>query len=108
MSRHDLAAKGTSLARARSLTEFQQAFPEEGRVAPTWSAFSVSSHILMHERSYWYLEEAIRVLETSSKIVFTFLDFAEPMHWPIFIDTLQKSKSSIDMPINVFISREMI
>lgn len=81
--------------------------PERDGCADMVCFFSVLTH-LMHEQSYWYLEEAIRVVKPAGKIVFTFLDFAEPMHWPIFIDTLQKSKSSIDMPINVFISREMI
>jgi hypothetical protein len=58
--------------------------------------------------SYWYLEEAIRVLKPGGKIIISFLDFNETAHWPVFIYTLTLSKDSADVPMNVFMSKEMI
>ena len=81
--------------------------PERDSCADMVCFFSVLTHLL-HEQSYWYLEEAVRVLKAGGKIVFSYLDFAESSHWPIFLATLQHSKASTDTPINVFISREMI
>jgi SAM-dependent methyltransferase len=81
--------------------------PERDGCADMVCFFSVLTH-LMHEQAYWYLEEAIRVLKPGGKIVFSFLDFAESVHWLVFIGTLQQSKASMDVPINVFISKEMI
>jgi ubiquinone/menaquinone biosynthesis C-methylase UbiE len=69
--------------------------------------FSVLTHLL-HEQSYWYLEEAIRVLKPNGKIIISFLDFDEPAHWPVFVYTLQLSKDAADVPMNVFMQKEMI
>ena len=60
--------------------------PERDSCANMVCFFSVLTH-LMHEQSYWYLEEAIRVLKPGGKVVFSFLDFAESVHWPVFIGT---------------------
>jgi ubiquinone/menaquinone biosynthesis C-methylase UbiE len=81
--------------------------PEPDGCADMVCFFSVLTH-LMHEQSYWYLEEAIRVLKPGGKVVFSFLDFADPRQWSIFLATIQQSKASIETPINVFISKEMI
>ena len=81
--------------------------PEPDGCADMVCFFSVFTHLL-HEQSYWYLEEAIRVLKPGGKIVFSFVDFAESVHWPIFVGVLQQSKASMDVPIDVFISKEMI
>jgi SAM-dependent methyltransferase len=81
--------------------------PERDSRADMVCFFSVLTHLL-HEQSYWYLEEAVRVLKPGGKIVFSFLDFAEPGHWYIFMETLQHSKSSEDNHLNVFISKDMI
>lgn len=83
------------------------AIPEPDSCADMVCFFSVLTHLL-HEQSYWYLEEAIRVLKPGGTLVFSFLDFAESVHWPIFIGTLQEFKDLVDVPMNVFISKEAI
>ena len=81
--------------------------PERDGCADMVCFFSVMTHLL-HEQSYWYLEEAIRVLKPGGKVVFSFLDFDEPSHWSVFLYTLQLSKDSADVPMNVFVSKDMI
>jgi ubiquinone/menaquinone biosynthesis C-methylase UbiE len=81
--------------------------PEPDGCADMVCFFSVLTHLL-HEQSYWYLEEAVRVLKPKGKIVFSFLDFSEPAHWPIFIESMRHSKQNIDVPMNVFIAKEAI
>ncbi|MBV8069771.1 MAG: class I SAM-dependent methyltransferase [Acidobacteriaceae bacterium] len=81
--------------------------PEPDGCADMVCFFSVFTHLL-HEQSYWYLQEAIRVLKPGGTIVFSFLEFREPAHWPIFLMTLQQTKERQDVPINVFLSREAI
>jgi FkbM family methyltransferase len=67
--------------------------------------FSVLTHLL-HEHSYWYLEEAKRVLKPGGKIVVSFLEFAEQAHWTVFRDTLAGAKVAANSdPLNVFIER---
>ena len=81
--------------------------PEKDNSAEMVCFFSVFTHLL-HEQSYWYLEEAVRVLKPAGKIVFSFLEFRNPHHWPVFMATLQNTKGLADEPINVFIAREEI
>jgi ubiquinone/menaquinone biosynthesis C-methylase UbiE len=69
--------------------------------------FSVLTHLL-HEQSYWYLDEAKRVLKPGGKILFSFLEFRQPNHWPIFESTLHETQTSRMHPLNVFIDREAI
>jgi ubiquinone/menaquinone biosynthesis C-methylase UbiE len=63
---------------------------------------------LLHEHSFWYLEEARRVLRPGGRIVFSFLEFAEPGHMPVFWATLRTAKARTPEPINVFIDRQGI
>jgi len=49
--------------------------------------FSVFTHIL-HQEAYRYLQEAKRVLKPGGLILFTFLDFRIPCHWPTFENSL--------------------
>ena len=69
--------------------------------------FSVLTHLL-HEQSYWYLEEARRVLKPGGRIVFSFLEFREPSHWGVFEQTLEAAKHPPATALNVFIDREAI
>lgn len=69
--------------------------------------FSVLTH-LTHEQSYWYLEEARRVLKPGGQIVFSFLEFREPAHMKVFLDTVANAKRRVEMPMNTFIDREAI
>jgi SAM-dependent methyltransferase len=81
--------------------------PEADGRADLVCFFSVLTHLL-HEQSYWYLEEAKRVLKPGGLIVFSFLEFAEPGHMDIFWATLNAAKTGVDAPMNVFIERNAI
>jgi SAM-dependent methyltransferase len=83
------------------------AIPEAGGAADMVCFFSVLTHLL-HEQSYWYLEEARRVLKPGGRIVFSFLEFREPGHLPVFKATLDGAKSQVVAPMNVFIERGAI
>lgn len=69
--------------------------------------FSVLTHVL-HEHSYLYLEEARRVLKPGGRIVFSFLEFADPSHWAVFETTLDDTRGPNVHPLNVFIERAVI
>ena len=66
--------------------------------------FSVFTHLL-HEESYRYLQEAVRVLKPRGRIVFSFLEFAVGCTWDVF-DRMVKAerRTWLDM----FISRDAI
>jgi SAM-dependent methyltransferase len=81
--------------------------PEQDGQADMVCFFSVLTH-LTHEQSYWYLEEARRVLKPGGRIVFSFLEFREPVHLKVFLDTVDAAKRKIEMPMNTFIDREAI
>lgn len=81
--------------------------PEEDGQADMVCFFSVLTHLL-HEQSFWYLEEARRVLKPGGLIVFSFLEFAEPAHMPVFWQTLATAKARGEFPLNVFIERNAI
>jgi len=81
--------------------------PEANGVADMVCFFSVLTHLL-HEQSYWYLEEAKRVLKPGGRIVFSFLEFGEPGHLPVFKATLDGAKQRVVAPMNVFIERGAI
>jgi SAM-dependent methyltransferase len=81
--------------------------PEADGQADMVCFFSVLTHLL-HEQSYWYLEEAKRVLKPGGRVVFSFLEFREPGHMPLFWATLAASKARVTAPMNVFIEREAI
>jgi SAM-dependent methyltransferase len=81
--------------------------PDADGTADMVCFFSVLTHLL-HEQTFWYLEEARRVLKPGGKIVFSFLEFAEPGHMPVFWATLQSTKGRVEAPMNVFIERNAI
>jgi SAM-dependent methyltransferase len=81
--------------------------PEADDQADMVCFFSVLTH-LTHEQSYWYLEEARRVLKPGGRIVFSFLELREPNHLKIFLDTVDAMKGNVAMPMNTFIDREAI
>jgi SAM-dependent methyltransferase len=83
------------------------AIPEAEDAADVVCFFSVLTHLL-HEQSYWYLEEAKRVLKPGGRIVFSFLEFREPGHLPVFKATLDGAKRQVVAPMNVFIERGAI
>lgn len=81
--------------------------PEQDGQADMVCFFSVLTH-LTHEQSYWYLEEARRVLKPGGRIVFSFLELREPVHLKIFLDTVAAMKRKVAMPMNTCIDRETI
>ena len=81
--------------------------PEADGQADMVCFFSVLTHLL-HEQSYWYLEEAKRVLKPSGRIVFSFLEFANSGHLQVFRETLAAEKKRMQIPMNVFIERNAI
>lgn len=82
--------------------------PEPDSCADMVCFFSVLTHLL-HEQSFWYLQEAVRVLKPGGAIVFSFLDFREPSHWQVFLSTLKDEKTrKIKPQLNVFLSRDAI
>lgn len=71
-----------------------------------WVTFySVFTHIL-DEDIYLYLREALRLLKPGGRIVFSFLDFTEPEHWPVFEQGL--ASRGPNALLNRFLSQETI
>jgi ubiquinone/menaquinone biosynthesis C-methylase UbiE len=81
--------------------------PAEDDSADFLAAFSVFTHLL-HAETYIYLEEARRVLKPAGRIVFSFLEFAEPDHWSVFEGTVASLRSTAGAPINSHIERPVI
>lgn len=67
--------------------------------------FSVFTH-LVHEQTFYYLQEAKRVLKPGGRIVFSFLEFRIPCHWDVFEHSVQNSGSGL--PLNQFMDRDGI
>jgi SAM-dependent methyltransferase len=80
--------------------------PEKDGVADMVCFFSVFTH-LSHEQSYLYLQEAKRVLKPGGRILFSFLDFSVPGHWPVF-EAAMGDASTSSQPLIVFLSKEAI
>ena len=67
--------------------------------------FSVLTHLL-HEESYAYLEAARDVLRPGGQVIFSFLEFAVPVNWPIFQNCVAWARSSGNAGhLNVFLHR---
>lgn len=81
--------------------------PEADGRADMVCFFSVLTHLL-HEQSFWYLEEAKRVLKPGGRMVFSFLEFRDPGHLQIFRDTFTAAQQRAQIPMNVFIERNAI
>ncbi|WP_306602704.1 rhamnan synthesis F family protein [Azonexus sp.] len=71
------------------------------------SAFSLFTHLL-HTESYCYLAECARVLRPGGKVVFSFLEFAEPHHWHVFEHTAEMTRHNTLGHLNMFIERSTI
>lgn len=83
-------------------TEF--AIPDEDNKADMICCFSVFTHLL-HEQTYTYLKDAVRVLKPGGKVVFSFLEFKLDSHWRVFEETVENLENSL---LNQFISRDAI
>ncbi len=72
-----------------------------------FTAFSVFTHLL-HSESFIYLEEAKRVLQPGGKVVFYFIEFADPGHMQIHKYTVAATKQRTQSHLNTFIERNAI
>lgn len=82
--------------------------PEPDGCADMVCFFSVLTHLL-HEQSYWYLEEAKRVTKPGGTIVVSFLEFAASGHWHIFEKLIAHAKNPDHLdPLSVFIERNVL
>ena len=79
--------------------------PAEPKSADFIIFFSVFTHLL-HEESFHYLQQSAKILRPNGKIIFSFLEFADENHWPVFENNVQDVGGR--QPLNIFISREAI
>ena len=86
----------------RSLT-----FPADDKSADFVTAFSVFTHLLPSE-SYLYMEDARRVLKRGGKLVFSFLEVAEPSHWFAFEGEVNNRRAGGSSHLNMMLERPMI
>lgn len=72
--------------------------------------FSLFTHLL-HEQSYLYLREALRVIKPGGRVVFSFLEFEMEPHWSIFESNLADvgpDGQPGSHHLNMFMSRDLI
>ena len=82
--------------------------PQDNESTDMVSAFSLFTHLLQPE-TYIYLEESVRILKRGGKVVFSFLEFAEPTHWKIFEATRDVIRTSNGGDhLNAFLERGTI
>jgi SAM-dependent methyltransferase len=81
--------------------------PQPDASADMVSAFSLFTHLLQSE-TFIYMEEAVRILRPGGKIVFSFLEFAEPKHWAIFELTRNNARDANGDHLNMFMERSAI
>jgi SAM-dependent methyltransferase len=67
--------------------------------------FSVFTHLL-HEDTFRYFRESSRVLKPGGYLVFSFLEFRIPIHWNVFIATVDDATPG--QHLNQFIDRDAI
>jgi SAM-dependent methyltransferase len=67
--------------------------------------FSVFTH-LSHEETFRYFREAARVLRPGGRLVFSFIEFRIPIHWNIFIATVESPSDGVHL--NQFVDRDGI
>ena len=78
--------------------------PAEDNSADMLCFFSVFTHLL-HEESFVYLRDALRVAKPGGKIVVSYLDFSVPAHWSIFEYTVHSVGETRHH--NVFMGRDL-
>ena len=100
-------AKTKSPANYKFLLNRSLTLPLESGTADIICAFSVFTHLL-HAETYLYLEEMRRVLKPGGKVVFSFLEFAEKDHWPVFVSTVTVQRNNTAPHLNTFIERSVI
>ena len=87
------------------LVETENQLPVEAGSADLVVFFSVLTHLL-HEESYAYLESARDALKPGGRVIFSFLEFAVPVNWPIFQNCVGWARSNGNAGhLNVFLHR---
>jgi SAM-dependent methyltransferase len=81
--------------------------PAPAASADMVAAFSVFTHLL-HAETYLYMEDIRRVLRPGGRLVFSFLEFANPEHWLVFEGTVNAQRDSTAPHLNQFIERNAI
>lgn len=99
-------AKTKSRPGFRFLRHAEISIPVENSTADFVAFFSVFTHLL-HEETYLYLQDAVRVLKPGGKVVATFLEFEAAHQWPIFEGTVGQYQSKTRPHLNVFSERHM-
>ncbi len=79
--------------------------PVDDEVADFVCFFSVFTHLL-HEDSFKYCREAARVLKPGGRLVMSFLEFKVPMHWEIFMGSVDHAQ--LGQHLNQFVERDAI
>jgi SAM-dependent methyltransferase len=82
-----------------------RAIPCESGAADYVCFFSVFTHLL-HEDTFRYFRESQRVLKPGGRMVFSFLEFRIPIHWEIFLATVENGAPG--QHLNQFIDRDGI
>ncbi len=67
------------------------------------TAFSLFTHLL-HEQTYLYIQDALRVLKPGGKLVLSFLEYRIAAHRTLFLNAVRNSH--LDRPLIVFNDRE--
>jgi len=101
----DYAAERCARPDWHFIPHYLPSIPAEHAIADFVTFFSVFTHLL-DEDIFRFLAEAQRVLKPGGRVVFSFLDFECPTHWPIFEATL--ADQNPDRVINKFISKGAI
>jgi ubiquinone/menaquinone biosynthesis C-methylase UbiE len=70
-------------------------------------AFSVFTH-LQHHETYVYLADIRRALKPGGVCVLSYLSFANPQHWPTFLDAVAAGKGHGPSPLVQFIEPSVI
>ena len=81
--------------------------PEPDASADFVCAFSLFTHLLQAE-TFIYLKEAARVLRPGGKVVFSFLEFQDPVHWGIFEQAVEVTRAGKRDQLDMFLERETI
>jgi SAM-dependent methyltransferase len=106
----DISADLISFAREHSAMHYRFqlvdsfSIPEKDETADFICFFSVFTHLL-HEESFVYLRDALRVIKPGGLIVVSYLDFAVPDHWEIFertVDAITADREAV-----VFTSQDL-
>jgi ubiquinone/menaquinone biosynthesis C-methylase UbiE len=102
----DYAAQNSSSAYKFKLHQ-ELTIPVPDETLDMICAFSVLIHLNHHE-TFLYMKDMYRALKTGGKLVFSFLEFAEEMHWEIFEQTALTYRYKTLPALNAFIERPVI